>query len=190
MDENVIELFKNSIKHADVPEEIIEKYRGKVSDDIISLWKEYGFCTTEDGYYKLVNPDDYVDILGEIYKLEDDEDPVVVMVTGMADIIIYEIYDNHGQFIYIDLRHQKCGGVGRDRIPARRLKTVDFRHTILSWGLYEDAVEKLGVPAYDECFGYEPLVSLGGKEKLENLRKVNLLIHLDIVSQMQERATF
>ena len=190
MDEYTIELFKNSVKHSDVPEEIIAKYQGIVSENIISLWREYGFCTTEDGYYKLVNPDDYADILGEIYDLDDDEDPVVVMVTGMADIIIYEIYDNHGQFIYIDLRHQKCGGVGRDCIPARRLKTVDFRHTVLSWDLYEKAVEKFGTPAYEECFGYEPLLSLGGKEKLENLRKVNLSVHLDIVSQMQERASF
>lgn len=43
MDENAIELFKNSVKYADVPEKIIEKYQGKVSDDIISLWREYGF---------------------------------------------------------------------------------------------------------------------------------------------------
>ncbi|MBD5112054.1 MAG: DUF1851 domain-containing protein [Ruminococcaceae bacterium] len=70
----------------------------------------------------------------------------------------------------------------------RRMKTVDFRHTVLSWDLYEKAVKKLGVPAYEECFAYEPLLSLGSKEKVENLRKVNLLVHLDIVSQMQDPA--
>lgn len=68
----------------------------------------------------------------------------------------------------------------------RRMKTVDFRHVVLSWEPYEDAVKKLGIPAYDECFAYEPLLSLGGNESVDNLRKVNLAVHLDIVSQMQD----
>lgn len=68
----------------------------------------------------------------------------------------------------------------------RRMKTVDFRHTVLSWDLYEKAVEKFGTPAYEECFGYEPLLSLGGNESVDNLRKVNLAVYLDIVSQIQD----
>ena len=193
MDENAAELFKNSIKHADVPEEIIEKYRGKVSDDIISLWREYGFCTTEDGYYKLVNPDDYIDIIGEIYGGEHDnvavtDEAAVVFATGMADVILY---DNDGFFIYVNVRHEKCGAIGKNfTVTMRRMRTADFRHTVLSWEPYEDAVKKLGVPTYEECFAYESLLSLGGNENVDNLRKVNLAVHLDIVSQMQEIINF
>ncbi|MDE7400093.1 MAG: DUF1851 domain-containing protein, partial [Oscillospiraceae bacterium] len=147
--------------------------------------REYGFCTTEDGYYKLVNPDDYADIFWKIYG-GDDKNQVVVMVTAMADIIFF---DNEGFFNFIDIRHEVCDAIGqRFSLTMRRIKTADFRHTLLSWEPYENAVEKLGVPAYDECFAYEPLLSLGGKEKLENLRKVNLSVHLDIVSQMQDPA--
>lgn len=185
MDENAAKLFENSVKYADVSEEIIEKYQGRVSDDIISLWREYGFCTTEDGYYKLVNPDDYADIFWEIYGDEEyDTDPVVVMMTAMADIIFFT---SRGYFCYIDVRHEKWDVIGKMfSLTMRRLLTADFRHTLLSWEPYEDAVKTLGVPAYEECFGYEPLLSLGGAEKVENLRKVNLAVHLDIVSQMQE----
>ena len=185
MDENAAELFKNSVKYADVPEEIIEKYQGRVSDDIISLWREYGFCTTEDGYYKLVNPDNYADIFWEIYGDEEyDCDPVVVMVTAMADIIFFT---SKGRFCYINIRHEKWDVIGKMfSLTMRRMKDPEFRHTLLSWEPYEDAVKKLGVPTYEECFAYEPLLSLGGKEKVENLRKVNLMVHLDIVSQMQD----
>ncbi|MDE7398152.1 MAG: DUF1851 domain-containing protein [Oscillospiraceae bacterium] len=189
MDENAVELFKNSIKHADVPEEIIEKYRGKVSDDIISLWREYGFCTTEDGYYKLVNPDDYADIFREIYG-GSDKNPVVLFVTAMADIIFY---DDDRYFNLVDIRHEKVDAIGDDEyfsLIMRRMRTADFRHVVLSWEPYEDAVKKLGVPTYEECFAYEPLLSLGGKEKIENLHKVNLAVHLDIVSQMQDAVTW
>ena len=46
-------------------------------------------------------------------------------------------------------------------------------------------LENLGIPAYDECYGYVPLLSLGGAEKPENLQKVKLREHLDIMYQMQ-----
>ena len=187
MDENAAELFKNSIKHSDVPEEIIEKYRGKVSENIISLWREYGFCTTEDGYYKLVNPDDYADIFREIYG-GSDKNPVVLFVTAMADIIFY---DDDRYFNLVDIRHEKVKTIGDDfSMTMERIETADFRSYYLSWDLYEKAVPILGTPAYEECFAYEPLLSLGGKEKVENLRKVNLMVHLDIVSQMQDTVTW
>ncbi|MDE7399801.1 MAG: DUF1851 domain-containing protein [Oscillospiraceae bacterium] len=197
MDENAIELFKNSIKYADVPEEVIEKYRGRVPDDFISLWREYGFCTTEDGYYKIVNPDDYADIWEDLFENAEDAGTVVVMVTAMADLIFYDsstlnstlFYDNNSMLCYADIRHQNVHAICDDfSMTMGDMRTYDFRSDELSWDLYEKAVQTLGVPAYDECFGYEPLLSLGGKEKVENLRKVNLMVHLDIVSQMQDPA--
>jgi hypothetical protein len=35
-------------------------------------------------------------------------------------------------------------------------------------------VKKYGKPAYDECFGYFPVLGAGGVEKVENLKKVKL----------------
>lgn len=189
MNQYVEELFKNCRKFEVVPDEIIEKYQNRVSDEIIALWKEYGFCTTEDGYYKVVNPEDYIDIIGEIYSGVDDE-PTVLFVTGMADIIIY---DNEGYYIYVDIRHQKCDAIGDDEyfsLIMRRLKTEDFRQSVLSWKPYEDAVKKYGQPEYDECFAYEPLLSLGGNESVDNIKRVNMKVHLDIASQLQEIITF
>ena len=47
------------------------------------------------------------------------------------------------------------------------------------------ALEKLDIPSYDECFGYVPLLSLGGSEKPENLQNVKLREHLELMYQMQ-----
>ena len=43
----------------------------------------------------------------------------------------------------------------------------------------------LGTVSYDECYGYVPLLSLGGAEKPENLRKVKLREHLELMYQVQ-----
>ena len=36
---------------------------------------------------------------------------------------------------------------------------------------YIEAVNKLGKLEQDECFGYVPLLGLGGSEKIQNLKK-------------------
>ena len=188
MNENAAELFKNSVKYADVTEEIIEKYRGFVPNEVIEMWKEYGFCCAEDGYFKIINPEDYIDLIPDLYEMDEDELAIPIFGTGMGDIIFCDQKEN---FILIDIRHQNLEVIGKNLASA--LKTMNFptlRQTIFSWKPYEDAVKKYGVPTFEECFAYEPLLSLGGNESVDNLRKVNLAVHLDIVSRMQEIINF
>lgn len=40
---------------------------------------------------------------------------------------------------------------------------------------------------YDECFGYVPLLGLGGPEKVENLQKVKIREHIELISQLVGR---
>ena len=49
----------------------------------------------------------------------------------------------------------------------------------------KEALNMLGTVSYDECYGYVPLLSLGGAEKPENLRKVKLREHLELMYQVQ-----
>lgn len=186
MDKNILELFGNSIKFTDVSKEIFDEYEDLLPNSVIDMWKEYGFCRAEDGYFKIINPNDYIDLIPDLYEVDEDELAVPIFATGMGDIIIC---DQNEYFTLIDIRHQSLEVIGKDFSSA--VKSMNFptlRQTLFSWKPYEDAVKKLGTPSYEECFGYEPLLSLGGKEKLENLRKVNLAVHLDIVSQMQNIA--
>jgi hypothetical protein len=48
---------------------------------------------------------------------------------------------------------------------------------------YLKAKEQLGAPAYHECFGYEPVLAAGGSAKTENLYKVKLVEHIEIITQ-------
>ena len=49
---------------------------------------------------------------------------------------------------------------------------------------YTDAVNKLGKLEQDECFGYVPLLGLGGSERVDNLKKVKIREHIELISQM------
>lgn len=49
---------------------------------------------------------------------------------------------------------------------------------------YVEAVEKIGKLEHDECFGYVPLLGLGGSEKINNVSKVKIREHIELISQM------
>nr|WP_254391831.1 DUF1851 domain-containing protein [Terribacillus sp. DMT04] len=60
----------------------------------------------------------------------------------------------------------------------------EFREEDLSWKPYPEAVNQYNELDYDECFGYTPLLGLGGPEKVENLKKMKLKEHILIITQL------
>ena len=44
---------------------------------------------------------------------------------------------------------------------------------------YKEAVRRYGPLELDECFGYIPLLDLGGSKTVEHLRKVKIIEHID-----------
>ena len=49
---------------------------------------------------------------------------------------------------------------------------------------YLEAVNKFGMLEPDECFGYVPLLGLGGREDIDNISKVKIKEHIELISQM------
>lgn len=43
---------------------------------------------------------------------------------------------------------------------------------------------------FEECFGYVPLLGLGGSEKVENLKKVKIKEHIELITQMVGKIEF
>ena len=79
-----------------------------------------------------------------------DKESIPIFATGMGDIIVI---DSKGYFM-----------LGSESILDEQF----------CWNPYLEAVEKYGKLEYDECFGYVPLLVLGGAEKVENLQKVSI----------------
>lgn len=48
---------------------------------------------------------------------------------------------------------------------------------------YEAATNRWGQLQFDECFGYTPLLGLDGSKKVDNLRKVKIKEHIDLITQ-------
>ena len=181
----------NYVKYSDVSIETINKYKGKLPDELLNIWNIMGYGIYENGFIQLVNPDDYDFVFKYIDKLL--EPSIVFAITAMGDLLIWEgnknwtIAPNEGNRVkQIDVR--KC--------KSRVIGGIDFVFDILlgdDYGIsgknffdskpYLDIKDKLPTLEYGQCYGYVPALVLGGKVSNKNLQVVDAKTYIDIIGQ-------
>lgn len=174
-----MKIFDDFIPYCNIDNLTIEKYINKLPKELINVWNEFGFGSFLNGFLKIINPDDYQDFLNESYfrgKIS-----IPIFATGMGDIITweennylsivkyrrgdFEVISSGFKYFFTDLEDdESCG--------------EDF-----DWNQYLEVIKIKGIPEYDECFGYVPLLGLGGTEKVENLQKVKLKEHILLINE-------
>jgi hypothetical protein len=164
--------------------DLIARYRDQLPPEVLEVWEQYGFGSFCTGYLKVVNPEDYAELLADTYQLTSSPVPppaLVLFATGMGDLLIWE----DGFLSIIDYRHglTEILSEGTDFFFGDLVESNMLAED-LQWEPYLAARERLGEPAYDECFGYVPLLALGGPETVDQLEKVKLREHIYLISQV------
>ena len=171
---------------APVPDELIERYRDRVEPETVEMWQEFGFGTAHKGFLKVIDPDEFLAKLGHVLPRED---LIPVFATGMGDVIVW---DGIG-YVSMILRKGFPKGLGASAknvsmflgnrgLLDRFHEPVQLIQDTFEWSPYPQAVAEYGEPAYDECFGYVPLLVLGGPQRVENLQKVKLIEHIALIT--------
>lgn len=164
----------------DVKPELFQKYKTIVPDEVMEIWKEYGFGSILDGYMKFINPEEYQELLNDTYFRGNVSVPI--LVTAFGDIVTFE----EGAYIGI-VKYKECDFTLVSKKFKRfmlNLEDTYFLDKYLEIPQYTEALEKLGKLEYDECYGYVPLLGLGGKRNVDNLKKVKIREHIELISQM------
>ena len=81
-------MLKDFARVAAMPQEVIEKYKDQVPTELVQIWKEDGLGTFLDGYLKVINPDDYLELVQETYFRGNISIPI--FATAFGDIITLE----------------------------------------------------------------------------------------------------
>ena len=154
--------------------------REKVPEPVLSFWQDYGFGSCMNGYFKVVNPADFHDLLYACYRPRTGP-ATVLFVTSLADFLIWE----NGYLTLVDCRH----AISRVLESGLQFFFGDlcdegYLEDKLNWQPYRSAASQLGTPEFDECFAYEPLLSLGGSEELSSLRRVKIREHFAVVASL------
>jgi hypothetical protein len=185
--------YEDFVQHSTVNEDIIGKYTNVLPHALINVWKEYGFGSFAKGFMKTINPDDYQELVNETYMKE--SSPIPVFATGLGDIIVWDEGATVNEtYNYFDMIYYRKGSTS----PLRPVKNLDndkfFTHDLTNpnsykneffWGPYMEALQVHGtIPAYDECYGYVPLLGMGGSRNVQNLKIVKIKEHIMLIKEM------
>lgn len=161
--------------------EVIEKYRDRVSEDVVNIWQNYGTGSFCDGYFRIINPDDYIELVKETYF--DGENVVPIFVTPFADVLVLGEDDYIGMIKY---KNHDFNIINRgiDTFFEYLQKYEGFWKDYFDRDFYKKARDKFGSLKNDESYGFSPLLCMGGRKALKNVDIVNTRVHIELISQM------
>lgn len=169
--------LKDFKSYAKVNDSVINKFKSVIPEALLLIWKNYGLGTFMNGYIKVINPDDYLDLFSKSQcRLKN---AVPIFATAFGDIITCE----SGEYISIlYYRYDKIELMLKDfNFFLNRLNDNRFLNEFFSLNQYNKAINKYGNLRYRECFGYTPLLSFGEKEDTLGLKKIQIQEHIALI---------
>ena len=194
-----VEEFGEATHRVEVPQSSLEKYRGKLPDQLLGYWREEGWCSYADGLVWTVNPDDYEDLVDEWLEgtpLKQIDRYHIIARSAFGDL--YACGERGGRNLTIVCALRGISAVQKELRPknkealdrsiqaffgARETADCDLKDQNRK-PLFSRALKKLGPLTPDEMYGFEPPIVAGGPLLLENLHKVSLDQHLTILRQL------
>lgn len=139
----------------------------------------YGCGSFLQGYLRLIHPFEYQEVIKDTYF--DAEHSIPFMLTAFGDIVVYKEDGYIGMIQY--QKHDSAIIGKKTSLFIRLLEEASFRKKYFDIGLYQEAVQKFGELKEEECFGFVPLLALGGKENVEHLQKVNVKVQIELITK-------
>lgn len=161
-------------------EKSLKEYRAKLPDALIAEWEEVGWCAYGDGLIWIVYPDEL-------------KAPVKEWLGASSKALAFArsafghlfLWDDEGAHM-LDPQHGTIATLINkiELVFNSTLCSKAYLDTVLDQKLFHKALKKLGPLEYDECYGFEPAIALGGPGTLSTLKKVKLREHLSILAQL------
>ncbi|WP_293371847.1 GAD-like domain-containing protein [Nevskia sp.] len=191
--------FGPAIHSIPVPVESQRKYQGKLPDQLLKYWHQYGWSGYGEGLFWTVNPDDYAPVVAawlEGTGFIDDEEHHVIARSAFGELFLWG--EKSGQNLSItscwsmifprDQREKIKAGRG-DVLASRFFSSTTKKELDDTdeneKPMFQRAMRKLGPLAPDEMYGFVPALVLGGKCEVKFLRKVKAIEHLLMLAQLQ-----
>jgi hypothetical protein len=174
--------FTEFTQVAPIDEATIERFAPLVDEQIVDLWRRQGAgFAGQDGFVRVVDPARAALMLDGVVGLPDGS--VVLFTTGMGDVI----FTVNGAYLACLFRWgaidvAPSGTSFADLVAL--LESDAGKRDALDWAPYPEAVARDGVPAFEQCFGFVPLLALGGRADAEHLRLGGLYEHIAVIAKL------
>jgi hypothetical protein len=176
-------------KASNVPQTIINKYKNILPNELITIWETMGFGIYEDGFFQLVNPDEYEFVFNYVDIMY--EPSIIWAITALGDIIMWEgnknaTIQNAGNCnTFINIRKCEDHVIGADMEGFLNYFLGDRDYwpdnDYFSAKPYLAIKGKLPPLEYGQCYGYVPAIALGGKASIKNIKIVEIKSYINII---------
>lgn len=194
-----IEEIGEATHRSPVPASALSAWKGKLPDQLLTYWKDEGWCGYANGRLWTVNPEDYEDLVDEWLEgspLEQIDAFHVFARSAFGHLYLCGERTGHSATVCCtinaimalpaDLKPQSAAD--RDlsvRVFFSSSSLDDFDYKDESGlPLFERALALRGPLVPDEMYGFEPAIVAGGQWRLDQLRKVKLDQHLTLLRQL------
>lgn len=157
---------------------------------IQKIYEEYGICTSKDGFYRIVDPEEWQESYMPWFLLMRDEEEVFdgpelypFMTTAFGFPYIFANLPEEDLAGYINIiKNFSLVGHASFLFNNVLLDPISYKFT-LHGDIYEELSPIKPPLTPDECFGFFPPLSMGGEAVIENVQRVKLREHLYFLAQ-------
>ncbi len=157
-------------------------YKNKLPNQLIDFVDNYGLGIYMNGFLRIINPLDYQEVLDKAFDNTGNEIPFGV--TAFGDFLLWTgdsirlVKFKYGQYEIIE------NGDDMEWFFDMDLADDSYVRDIFEFDLFQETRREKGNLKFDECYGYEPILALGGEESIENTTIVKTKEHLYLISQL------
>lgn len=176
--------YKEVLDPRPIKKEVLDKYAGTIPYILAQLWKEDGWAGYMDGFIWTVNPDDYKEVVLKWVDVPIGTPVLPIMRTAFGDLIVWY----QGWVKMINVRHHNLLPLHEDlkKLFEQFFTAESYAMEKMQSKYFPKTFKELGTLKHDECYGFFPILALGGDEKPKNLKVVKIREHLEILTQAFE----
>lgn len=172
--------FQQFTQTSAIDEATIARFSGQVPSEVVAMWRENGAGHIgADGFFRVVDPGRAAQMLEGVVGFP--PAATVLFSTGFGDIIFYA---NNTYFV-IKFRWGAID-ITKDMDFASLVELIAnpvHREPVFQWLPYPDAATVSGVPGTEQCYGFVPLLALGGPNDAAHLQLVGMYEHISLIVQ-------
>jgi hypothetical protein len=163
---------------------------GKVPGYLLDLWESDGWAGYRNGLLWMVDPDDFAPVLAA-WNVPNDPPLIVVARTALGELFLLGSFRAPNgslapKVLALDPHSASYSTVGlvAEKFLTRSLADEDYLKATLQEADTKRAAEDVGPIAWNEMYGYEPALALGGSGKPDTVRRLNIFTHHLLLSQL------
>ncbi len=162
---------------------LVKKYSDKLPDFLIKVWEVYGFGSYAKGLFFVSSPKEFESILNTYFGKE--HSYTVFSRSSFGDLLLWDA--NQPSVVSLDAasgRGVRMVDDGNINGFYKYAMNDDQFYDAHRYSLHLKAIKKFGQLEEDQVFGFFPALSLGGEEKLENIKVVQLREYLAMLAEI------